>query len=55
MTYGEVEEFASENHFDENNLANKSKKKVKEIDLSQKVISLDAFRKNNKPNSDLNS
>jgi hypothetical protein len=55
MTYGEVEEFASENHFDENNLANKSKKKVKEVDLSQKVISLDAFRKNNKPNSDINS
>lgn len=55
MTYGEVEEFASENHFDENNLANKSKKKIKEIDLSQKVISLDAFRKSNKPNSDINS
>jgi hypothetical protein len=55
MTYGEVEEFASENHFDENNLANKSKKKVKEIDLTQKVISLDAFRKSNKPNSDINS
>jgi hypothetical protein len=55
MTYGEVEEFASENHFDENNLANKSKKKAKEIDLTQKVISLDAFRKSNKPNSDINS
>jgi len=55
MTYGEVEEFVSENHFDENNLANKSKKKVKEIDLTQKVISLDAFRKSNKPNSDINS
>jgi hypothetical protein len=55
MTYGEVEEFASENHFDENNLANKSKKKIKEVDLSQKVISLDAFRKSNKPNSDINS
>ena len=55
MTYGDVEEFASENHFDENNLANKSKKKTKEIDLTQKVISLDAFRKSNKPNSDINS
>ena len=55
MTYGEVEEFASENNFDENNLANKSKKKAKEIDLTQKVISLDAFRKSNKPNSDINS
>jgi hypothetical protein len=28
---------------------------IQEIDLSQKVISLDAFRKNNKPNSDINS
>ena len=55
MIYGDVEDFSSEHHFDENNLANKSKKKVKEIDLSQKVISLDAFRKNNKPNSDINS
>lgn len=55
MTYADVEEFSTENNFDESSLANKSKKKVNEIDLSEKVISLDAFRKSNKPNSTINS
>ena len=55
MTYADVEEFSTENNFDESSLANKSKKKVSEIDLSEKVISLDAFRKSNKPNSNINS
>jgi len=36
---------------DENNYANKPK----EVDLTAKVISLDAFRKNHKPNSSDNS
>jgi hypothetical protein len=55
MTYGDIEDFSSENNFDESNPANKSKNKINEIDLSEKVISLDAFRKSNKPNSNLNS
>jgi hypothetical protein len=55
MIYGDAEDFSSENNFDEANPANKSKKKINEIDLSEKVISLDAFRKSNKPNSNLNT
>lgn len=51
MTYGDGD-YASE-QFDEPNLANKSKNQ--DVDLSAKVISLDAFRKNNKPNSGANS
>jgi hypothetical protein len=55
MTYGDADELSSENTFDEDNAANKFKKKVSEIDLSEKVISLDAFRKSNKPNSNNNA
>ena len=51
MSYGEIDDI--ENKFDENNLANNMENK--NIDLSAKVISLDAFRKNNKPNSNLDS
>lgn len=54
MSYSDVDEIEQ---IDESNLANKPKDKSKksEIDLSAKVISLDAFRKNNKPNSSANS
>ena len=47
MAYPEDEKINTE-EFDNSNLSNKTKNK--EIDLSAKVISLDAFRKNNKPN-----
>lgn len=50
MNYGEIEDLAE--RFDESNLANTSESKNKDVDLSAKVISLDAFRKNNKPNSE---
>ena len=50
MNYGEIEDLAE--RFDESNLANTSENKNKDVDLSAKVISLDAFRKNNKPNSE---
>lgn len=52
MTYGDVEDMESE--FSESNRANKSanQEKVGEvIDLSAKVISLDAFRKNKNANN----
>ena len=45
VNYDDIEGFGSED-FGEANLANKSKKKKEEVDLSAKVISLDAFRKN---------
>ena len=53
MSYGEIEDLSDK--FDESNLANNPSSKNKEIDLSAKVISLDAFRKNNKPNSNIDS
>ncbi|NBX52408.1 MAG: hypothetical protein EBT63_01985 [Proteobacteria bacterium] len=55
MSYGELDDAGEQ--FNESNLANKSKEKTSEnnVDLSAKVISLDAFRKNHKPNSSANS
>ena len=53
MSYGEIEDLSDK--FDESNLANNPSSKNKEIDLSAKVISLDAFRKNNKHNSNIDS
>ncbi len=52
MGYGDVENGISED-FGESNQANKNKDKEKtlsDVDLSAKVISLDAFRKNRKDN-----
>ena len=58
MTYGDFEEL-EENGYNESNRANKSANQEKAgemIDLSAKVISLDAFRKNkNANNPDKNS
>ncbi len=48
MGYGDLEEIESED-YNESNQANKSKT---EIDLSAKVVSLEAFRKNRNINSD---
>jgi len=49
MNYNDIDEIADK--FDEKNFANSPK----EVDLTAKVISLDAFRKNHKPNSINNS
>jgi uncharacterized protein len=56
MTYSDLEEKIGD--FGESNHANKDfskEKNVPEVDLSAKVISLDAFRKNRKDNPDQNS
>jgi hypothetical protein len=58
MSYGDIEELNEAGDFDESNHANKIGKKEKGaagIDLSAKVISLDAFRKNQNNNTNDNS
>ncbi|MES2961004.1 MAG: ClpXP protease specificity-enhancing factor SspB [Pseudomonadota bacterium] len=58
MSYGDIEELSEGGDFGESNQANKIGKKEKGaagIDLSAKVISLDAFRKNQNNNTNDNS
>ena len=58
MSYGDIEELNEAGDFGELNQANKTTKKEKGvagIDLSAKVISLDAFRKNQNNNTNDNS
>ena len=58
MSYGDIEELSEAGDFGESNQANKTGKKEKGaggIDLSAKVISLDAFRKNKNNNTNDNS
>jgi len=58
MSYGDIEELNEAGDFGESNQANKTAKKEKGaagIDLSAKVISLDAFRKNQNNNTNDNS
>jgi hypothetical protein len=58
MSYGDIEELSEAGDFGESNQANKAGKKEKGavgIDLSAKVISLDAFRKNQNNNTNDNS
>jgi hypothetical protein len=58
MSYGDIEELSEADDFGESSRANKASKKEKGvagIDLSAKVISLDAFRKNQNNNTNDNS
>lgn len=57
MSYGDIEELGEADDFGESSQANKASKKGKGagIDLSAKVISLDAFRKNQNNNTNDNS
>lgn len=51
VNYDEIEEISSKNPVNKNNTKSKnSTKKDKDIDLSAKVVSLDAFREQNKNN-----
>lgn len=53
MTYNDMEDLESED-YGESNRANLDESEKRKIDLSAKVISLDAFRKNKSPDSNSN-